>query len=128
MVAAAAAALCIGWWFLPAEERQQVQVRLQNLRLNTEGKLQVDIIAGGAVGSGASALDVELHDGERSEMIQVVGLRSPTARRTATMTRPLPCNEQRSVMARLVTAAGDSPPFRAILQRPCGAPVAAGHP
>lgn len=77
-------------------------VVLQGLRLNVEGKVQVDIIVRSNPPPDGGRVEVEFTDSRGAEIVTVVGLTAVNVRRIATTTRPLACGESEQVTATVV--------------------------
>ncbi len=73
---------------------------LERLRLNDEGKLQVDVVVRSDPAPGVA--EIEFVDRRGRETVTVVGLAAVNLRRIATATKPLPCGESQEVTATIV--------------------------
>lgn len=82
------------------EHREGAIPRLERLRLNREGKPQVDVVNGRAAGS-ARELAVRFETSRGSETVRLGGWTAVPIRRTATISRPQPCGSRERVVATL---------------------------
>src|SRR5262249_44713157 len=95
-------------------------VDLEKLRLDGEGKVQVDVVVKPAPPPEDGRVDVHFTEGRSSEVVTVVGLNGVSVRRVATATRPLPCGGAEEVTATVVAPESNKgATVKATLRRRC---------
>ena len=95
-------------------------VDLEKLRLDGEGKVQVDVVVTSGPPPEDGRVDVQFTQGGSSEVVTVVGLNSVKVRRIATATQPLACGASAEVTATLVAPVRvKGPTVQATLKRRC---------
>jgi len=95
-------------------------VDLEKLRLDAEGKVQVDVVVTSSPPPGDGRVDVQFTQGGSSEVVTVVGLNGVKVRRIATATQPLACGASAEVTATVVAPERlKGPTVQATLRRRC---------
>jgi hypothetical protein len=77
-------------------------LQLEHLRLNSESKLQADVIVRDGPPPERGEASVRFEYGGNGEVVVLVGLTAVGIRRTATTVTPLPCNRSQVVTATIV--------------------------
>jgi len=108
------------WGFRSGLPARSTAVRLEKLRLDVDGKAQLDVVVTSGPPPEGGRVDVLFTWGGDHEIVTVVGLNAVNVRRIATATQPLACGASEQVTA-AVAAPEDAkgPAVRATLRRQC---------